>query len=134
MSTKAQRDQAEALDYLRAWFTDPPADETSREYRNYFTVWTMVRHVSASGMVRWLTPVIVRDGQPVRLGFRAATALGWGWSDRYEGVKVDGAGMDMGFHLVYTMSRAMFANGTSPRIDGGTPLTDSGYVLNSERL
>jgi len=40
-----------------------------------------------------------------------AKATQSGFDDRQEAVKVGGSGMDMGFALVYELSRALFPNG-----------------------
>jgi hypothetical protein len=37
-----------------------------------------------------------------------ARAIGWKFDQVHGGVKVDGAGMDMGFHLVYTLSQVLY--------------------------
>jgi hypothetical protein len=36
---------------------------------------------------------------------------GWRRDERYGGIKQHGAGMDMGFGLVYTLSRSLYPNG-----------------------
>lgn len=82
-------------------------------------VYTTLRHVSTSGMTRWITPWIIVDGKPFDLSWLIVQA-GWGKETRtHDGLKVEGCGMDMGFHLVYTLSR---------RLHGG-PNTDGGYAL-----
>lgn len=66
----------------------------------------IVRHVSPSGMTRWIDPLILVHG--TGMGHRVATVLGWTYSDKHRGVKVEGAGMDMGFHLVSTLCRVLY--------------------------
>ncbi len=101
MTTKQQAatDQAEALTKLRAWLT--PGD----------TIHTILRHRSASGMSRSISPVIVQDDKPVDISYWAARATGWKIDRDNGGLKLQGAGMDMGFHLVYELSSCLFPGG-----------------------
>ncbi|HXP51800.1 MAG TPA: hypothetical protein VN922_17720 [Bacteroidia bacterium] len=88
-------------------------------------VYTILRHVSASGMSRVIDPFIVMKGKniPLHLGWYAERLLGYKRSDRYVGVKVGGAGMDMGFHLVYELSRSLYPMGFDC-IGEGCPAND----------
>lgn len=96
MSTKTE--QSEAIERLRDWLK--PGDE----------VQCILRHVSRSGMSRVIQLVKFdrKSGRVLALGWNAALALDWRYDWEREGVKVGGAGMDMGFHLVYTLSSALF--------------------------
>jgi hypothetical protein len=89
------------------------------------TVYTILRHVSASGMTRYISTVIVQNGQPRDISYLVAQAIGSPLSGNrnHEGVKVGGCGMDMGFHLVYSLSRALFGG------DSRTSNEDAGYAL-----
>lgn len=91
------------------------------------TVYTILRHVSASGLTRDISLVYVKDGQLYNLTYSAALALGWPISERSgsRAIRVGGCGMDMGFHLVYTLSSVLFRNSTD---------SDAGYVLKQEWL
>ena len=71
------------------------------------TVWTVLRHVSSSGMSRCIDVYIIRDNEPRWLSYYAAKALGWRYSDSKESVVVDGCGMNMGFHLVDSLGWAL---------------------------
>ena len=75
------------------------------------TVWCVLRHASKSGMRRTIQLFVLRNNEPLFLGFHAARVLGWAWDGDNTGVKVDGAGMDMGFHLVYSLSAKLFEDG-----------------------
>lgn len=101
--TKAQQaERAEALERLREWLK--PGD----------TVYTILRHVSRSGMQRNIAPVVFLDGRadnPRFLYWNVALVLGMTPDREREGVKVGGCGMDMGFHLVYSLSSALFRDG-----------------------
>jgi len=82
------------------------------------TVYTVLRHVSASGMTRSidayaLLPDPDDSGRIVKrwLSYRIAAILGMSYDERRECVKVGGAGMDMGFHLVYSLSSYLYRDG-----------------------
>lgn len=122
--TKAQlAERAEYLDYLREWFGEVSTDET--ESRAYLTVWTILRH--RSNDTRWIDLIVVRDGRAHSIGYRSAKALDLPWSDTHYGIRVNGGGMDMGYDLVHTLSRALFGPGWP---DGSDP----GYRLNHDWL
>lgn len=70
-------------------------------------VYCTLRHVSRSGMQREISLHIIKRGQPVSCSWDAARVLGWSLNNArssYWAVKVSGAGMDMGFHLVNQLS------------------------------
>lgn len=99
MTTKKER--AECIQRLKEWLK--PGD----------TVYTILRHVSRSGMSRRISVIIpdkTRPGEFLFLDGNVADALGWGLSRKpgEEGVKVSGCGMDMGFHLVYVLSQTLW--------------------------
>lgn len=76
------------------------------------TVYTYLASVSRSGMSREigvLIPSTNSSGEPTvrNISGWVADALDWKWTDR-GAVKVGGAGMDMGFHLVYVLSSKLF--------------------------
>lgn len=75
------------------------------------TVTTIVRHVSRSGMSRSISVLIgEKDGGVWDLDYLIVRA-GLGAFDRtHGGIKVNGAGMDMGFALVHGISRAIHAD------------------------
>jgi hypothetical protein len=76
----------------------------------------ILRHVSRSGMQRVIDLAFVAkindqgETDLCRIGYKAAKVLGWRYSDKHDGVIVDGAGMDMGFHLVYSLSAALYGH------------------------
>lgn len=105
MSKASEQERTEAIAELRELIK--PGD----------TVRTILRHVSSSGMTRWISPVIVRtddDGDPYvqDISYYASKALGWKLGTRgHDGIEVGGAGMDMGFHLVYSLSSDLYRDG-----------------------
>jgi len=93
-------------------------------------VYTVLRHVSASGMSRRIDMYTIRDGELRYLSGYAAVALG-AKLHRDRGIVVSGCGQDMGFHLVYSLGAALWPNGT-PEPHGtrnGEPDTAGGYAL-----
>lgn len=88
------------------------------------TVYTILRHCSQSGMQRRISLVVFKKNKPLFLDYWASKALGWRLDRDKEGIIVSGCGMDMGFHLVYTMSRVIFKGARK----------DSGYKLDHRWL
>ena len=98
-TTTQRRDYQKDLDDLRQLL--PPGT----------TVYTVLRHVSSSGMLRVISPVVIHDGTPFDITWRVALALGWRRDDKRDGIRVTGAGQDMGWHLVYALSAALYPDG-----------------------
>ena len=126
MSKITNADRDAARDELRAIL--PPGS----------TVYTDVKHVSRSGMSRVIGLHVivddnVEDPHLIDISWLADRALGgWGFdSDRY-GIKVGGAGMDMAFHLVYSLSRALYPDGHHCTGSDGS-LTPSGRKRRAPR-
>lgn len=112
------------------------------------TVYTIIRHVSRSGMQRAISLVAIdrttiilpidsgakiaalgRDSV-TSIDYFAARALGWR-IHKHGGIVVDVCGMDMGFRLVYTLGRTLWPDGT-PTPHGrrnGNPDSDGGHAL-----
>ena len=95
--SKTKKQKAEdcgfALDYFRTHF---PAGST---------LYTVLGDVSRSGMARTIKLIGTVDGVPVDLSTFASWALAWPMARDGSGVRVSGAGMDMGFYLVYSLGR-----------------------------
>lgn len=73
-------------------------------------VYTILRHVSASGMSRDISLVIAQADEIIDITYYAAQALGDNpiESKGHRVIRVSGCGMDMGFHLVYNLSSVLF--------------------------
>src|SRR3990167_8029783 len=114
MTTKAQKqtEREEAIAVLRAVLK--PGD----------TVYTQLKHVSRSGMLRTIQAVRIRScderGNVAAFwfGWHAAKVLAYPFDERREGVKVNGCGMDMGFYLVYSIAYALWPEGFDCTGDG----------------
>lgn len=111
--TKAQiAERDEAIAKLREWIK--PGD----------TVYTVLDHISASGMSRAIRVVLLQTecktingqliGKTVDLhpNYSVGKALGlrhWKRNGReQDALVVGGCGMDMGYHIVYSLSRTLF--------------------------
>jgi hypothetical protein len=102
MSTLEQTrtEQLEACDYLRELFIDDSKPE----------IRTVLRHVTASGMSRDISLFYVKDNKIINITYYAGIAIGWRIVERNgsRAIRVGGCGMDMGFHLVYTLARTIY--------------------------
>lgn len=104
MTTANQREQDEALTELREILK--PGD----------TLFTVLRHKSSTGMYRAIDVYKFEaepNGQigPRWLSRLIARALDWRFDQRYDALGVPGAGMDMGFHVVNSLSHALYPHG-----------------------
>lgn len=80
---------------------------------------TILRHVSKSGMSRSISVVI--DGEDMT--YLVARAMNERVDQKHGGIKTGGAGMDMGWHLVYNLTRYLWPDGY-PCIGEGTGYGD----------
>ena len=89
--------------------------EAVRELRELLkpgdTVYTQLVSVSRSGMSRVIMPFVIKNNEPRYLGYLVEKACGYAFDRKAWGVKVRGCGMDMGFSLVYDLSRVLFPDG-----------------------
>lgn len=94
-------DRTPAIDRLREIV---PADAT---------LYTILRKVSPSGMSRNISVVYIdRDGEPRTLdGLVLAAGIGQRPRNGGDGVQMRGAGMDMGFALVYDLAWKLYGDG-----------------------
>lgn len=76
------------------------------------TVYTVLRSVSRSGMSRVIDLYVIQDGEPRWLSGYARHVLDYRLAKQDRGLCVSGGGMDMGFHLVHSLSYAL--HGTDP--------------------
>jgi hypothetical protein len=66
---------------------------------NTDTIYTVIRHVSASGMSREISVRMIDAGRIISLDWLVSNALGIKIG-KHNGLVVKGCGMDMGYHLV----------------------------------
>lgn len=114
MKKKAEQiraDKAKALEYLHEYLK--PGDK----------VYTILRHVSQSGMNRRISviiPTLSKEGKPgfYDITHLVATACEYRTDPRNEGLKVGGCGMDLGFSVVYHLSHVLWPDGFACTGDG----------------
>lgn len=116
-------------------------EQTRKELRELLppgtTVFSILRSVSQSGMSRRISFMIFRDNQPYHLDFSVGIALDRTRPDKGEGLKIDGGGMDMGFHVVHSLSYALHGTGSPRDTSEQTAArgdTRPGYTLNHRWL
>lgn len=75
------------------------------------TAYTILKSVSASGMSRTMKVVTYHNGQVLDITWWVAKATQVGTLTEKNGqrvIRVGGAGMDIGFHLVYSLGVALY--------------------------
>jgi len=137
--TRKEAERQEAVEQLREWLK--PGD----------TVFTILRHVSRSGMTRHIGVVVMQDGIDLHPNWAVASAIDVRMNKAGNGVVMGGCGMDMGFALVYDLSRVLFPDGFACIDDSATcpsndhsnyphwgrhknPHNDGGYALKQRWL
>jgi len=107
----SKQDRQQAIEELRKLL--PPGT----------TVYTVLRHVARSGMSRdidvYVFPSDGGETSPRWLSHLVAKATGFTFTDRRDALRVGGCGMDMGFHVVSTLSRVLYPDGFGCLGDGG---------------
>ena len=95
--TKLQAIEREKdLETLRKWIK--PGDR----------LYTILRQTSRSGMSRHISVVCTDDDSPRDISGWVARAIDYRRDDRDGGLKVPGCGMDMGFHVINTLSYVLY--------------------------
>lgn len=96
----SKQEVAESFANLRKWLK--PGD----------TVYTILDHVSRSGMSRDIRVVLLKseNGEAIAShpNYSVACVLGYPRASRGDGLRVGGCGMDMGFHIVHSLGYALF--------------------------
>ena len=67
-----------------------------KEPKEPITIYTVLDHVSRSGMMRKISAFVMRDNSPICIARE---------------VRVTGCGMDMGFHLAYEIFHSVYEYG-----------------------
>jgi hypothetical protein len=101
-----------AENYLQTIFADSEAT-SPHDLQMARTVYTLTRKVSKSGMTRYVSVWAIRNGGLLNLTYNIAAACGFKVYDLdgYNVLKLDGAGMDMHFHLAYVLSCQLYGAG-----------------------
>lgn len=95
------------------------------------TVYTLLRHRTASGMQHRISLAVVHEGQIHVIDALAADLMG-DKVHRDGGIVVDGFGMDMGYHLVHSLGNHLWPEGNPE--PHGRPDTSGGYALHQKWL
>jgi hypothetical protein len=98
---KIDQDAQEAHNFLLKVFAQ----------QNRPTVWTTLKHVSQSGMSRDITLLTSYEDRILDITWYASKAMKTGSLKERNGsrvIRVNGAGMDMGFHFVYSLAYSLF--------------------------
>ena len=74
-------------------------------------LFTQLMHVSSSGMTRHIKVRQLKHDTALNWSYLVSKVVGWKQSEKTNGIIVGGCGMDMGFHLVYTLSSILFDDG-----------------------
>lgn len=94
------------------------------------TIYSIIRHVSASGMRRRIDFYVVRNEELVRISWHIARILGYSQYKYTTALVVDGCGMDMAYHVVHSLSYAIHGYDYRCPEDRVRP----GYTLSSKTL
>jgi hypothetical protein len=86
-------------------------------------LYTTTLHTSRSGMTRHIKVTQVSDGKPHDISGLVAIATGQRTAPN-GGIIVGGCGMDMGFSVVYDLSRTLFPKGHNCTGEHGCPSND----------
>lgn len=128
------------MTYKKVWrskdseYRQESADRLRELFPVRSTVTTTVKHVTRSGMGRSIAVLAYGSTRPggngtpsiTNVSHHVARALDWRYDNDRQAVYVQGCGMDMAFHLTYTLSRALYAAS-----DGGER---SGYLLTNRNI
>ena len=96
MEYKSDKERAE--EFLKDWF---PKGSTAH---------TTVVHAAKSGMSRHIKVFAISGERIQNISYHVSKLLDKRYTDK-EAVFVGGGGMDMGFHLIYTLSSKLYKDG-----------------------
>jgi hypothetical protein len=96
--TKKQKEKVEAIEYLK------------QHIKAGDTLYTKLEKVSSSGMSRQIKVLDIKDETPSYWSYYVSKILGYTLKDN-GALVVKGCGMDMGFHVIYSLSQTLFNDG-----------------------
>lgn len=105
------------------------ADKRNPDRTNLPRVYVIQRHRSQSGLTRHLALYVSVNGTMHDVTRYAATVLGLGLNKDRDGIVVQGVGMDMHFHTVYTLGRKLYPKGNTRPDVSAYESRDAGYML-----
>lgn len=72
------------------------------------TIYTILRSVSKSGLTRSIGFYIVDNNKEIiNINYYIKVLLGYKFNKAHDGLRIEGCGMDMGFHVVHTLLREL---------------------------
>ena len=96
------------------------------------TVYTLVTHVARSGMQRSIRLILIQPDGPWDISWLAARVMNDRMDEKNGGIKIGGCGTDMGFSLVYNLSRVLFRDGF-PCCGEGCPANDHNNAYSTSK-
>jgi len=96
--TKKEKEKLEAIELLK------------KNINIGDTLFTKIEKVSTSGMSRQIKVLDIKNGEPSYWSYYVSKVLGYTLKDN-GAIFVKGCGMDMGFHVVYQLSKVLFNDG-----------------------
>jgi hypothetical protein len=108
-------------------------------------LYTVLKHVSSSGMMRHIDVIAIDDGQPININWHVEQLGTYKRAKSYDAknadsLRVGGCGMDMGFAVVYNISCVVFRDYdiANLKVQGRNgqqyETTDGGYIINHKWL
>ena len=97
------------------------------------TIYTVLRSVAPSGMSRTMSLKVATDKGVIQdLTYYASIVLDYPLVEvnGSRAIRVGGAGMDLGFHVVYSLARVLFRD----KYEGQPEAVDAGYSLSQAWL
>jgi len=96
------------------------------------TIYTVLRSVAPSGMSRTMSLKMAKGEYIQDLTYYASIVLDYPLVEvnGSRAIRVGGCGMDMGFHVVYSLSRVLFRD----KYEGQPDAVDAGYSLSQAWL
>jgi hypothetical protein len=97
------------------------------------TIYTVLRSVAPSGMSRTMSLKVATDKGVIQdLTYYASVVLDYPLVEvnGSRAIRVGGAGMDLGFHVVYSLARVLFRD----KYEGQPEAVDAGYSLSQAWL
>ena len=70
------------------------------------TIYSIIRHVSQSGMTRHISFHYIEDGRIYSMNHLISEATGFKFNKNYDALVVKGGGIDMAYHVVEHYSRS----------------------------
>ena len=112
-------------------------DYAKKQLLEYFvkegdTIYTVLRSVAPSGMSRTMSLKVAKNGKIQDLTYYASVVLDYPLVEvnGSRAIRVGGAGMDFGFHVVYSLARVLFRE----KYEGQPKAVDAGYSLDQAWL